>query len=230
MDTIEKTAWRRLGIEAAAIVVSILLAFAIDAWWGERQAKATTKGHVLSAIQELDLISGRLERSIRLAGVAEDASKQWLEKAPELPLESLNSLLGDMVMWATADVSSPSVEALISSGAIDLIVDSELRAWILGFSTEIQDFVEEEDGSILFVDNVFVPYLAEHGVSLGNSDPLEMGFKGRAPKEQVAILVNDWGFESLVIWRATKARDVIDSAHKLMKVIDEGRALFESKG
>ena len=28
--------WKRLSVEAAAIVVSILLAFAIDAWWEER--------------------------------------------------------------------------------------------------------------------------------------------------------------------------------------------------
>jgi hypothetical protein len=30
--------WKRLAIEAPAIVISILLAFAIDAWWEERQA------------------------------------------------------------------------------------------------------------------------------------------------------------------------------------------------
>jgi len=33
----EKIPWKRLVLEATAIVASILLAFAIDAWWDERQ-------------------------------------------------------------------------------------------------------------------------------------------------------------------------------------------------
>ncbi len=36
MTETQNIPWRRLSIEAAAIVASILLAFAIDAWWEER--------------------------------------------------------------------------------------------------------------------------------------------------------------------------------------------------
>jgi hypothetical protein len=32
-------AWRRVTLEGAVIVISILLAFAIDAWWEERNAR-----------------------------------------------------------------------------------------------------------------------------------------------------------------------------------------------
>lgn len=220
------TVWRRLLVEGAAIVGSILLAFAIDAWWDERQAMLSANSRILSVGQELDLISGRLKRSIRLAQVAEDAAVVWLEQAPDLPAETLNSLLGDMVMWATADVSSPSLQALINSDAIDLIEDPELRNWVLYFPTEIQDFVEEENGSISFIDTAFIPYLAEHSVSIGNSNPLKMGFNGRAPLEQVALLVDDWGFETLVVWRATKARDVVEAANELSSAIANGQELI----
>ena len=229
MTETDKTAWRRVLIEAAAIVGSILLAFAIDAWWEDRQARLLANSHILSVAQELELISGRLERSIRLAKVAEDAATTWLDNASGLPPETLNSLLGDMVMWATADVVSPSMQALVNSDVIDLIEDSELRTWILEFPTQVQDFVEEENGSIAFVDAAFVPYLADHSVSLGNADPLGMGFKGRAPQDNVLVLVDDWGFEALVVWRATKARDVFDSANKLVSVIDEGRELIKEE-
>ncbi len=97
-------------------------------------------------------------------------------------------------MWATADLTVPFVQALLSSGALDL-TDEELRAWIQGFLTEVQDFEEEEAGSIEFIDSAFVPYLAEHGVSLGNSDPLGMGLRGRAPGDLALSLVDDWGFK-----------------------------------
>lgn len=225
----ESTVWRRPLIEGVAIVGSILLAFAIDAWWNERQAMLSANSRILSVGQELEVISGRLQRSIRLAQVAEDAAAVWLERAPELSPQTLNSLLGDMVMWATADVSSPSIQALIDSNAIDLVEDAELRDWVLSFPTEVQDFVEEENGSISFIDSAFIPYLAEHAVSIGNADPLKMGFAGRAPLEQVAALVDDWGFETLVVWRATKARDVVDSANELKSVIANGQELIRRR-
>jgi hypothetical protein len=36
MSDTQKIQWKRLSVEAAAIVTSILLAFSIDAWWENR--------------------------------------------------------------------------------------------------------------------------------------------------------------------------------------------------
>ena len=36
MTTTQVLPWKRITVEAAAIVASILLAFSIDAWWQER--------------------------------------------------------------------------------------------------------------------------------------------------------------------------------------------------
>ena len=38
--------FRRVAIEATAIVLSILLAFAIDAWWDERQQADSDAAHL----------------------------------------------------------------------------------------------------------------------------------------------------------------------------------------
>ena len=43
--------WKRLSIEAAAIVASILLAFAIDAWWEERALRIEEQ-QVLQGLRE----------------------------------------------------------------------------------------------------------------------------------------------------------------------------------
>jgi len=43
--------WGRLSVEAAAIVTSILLAFAIQAWWEERN-EADLEQRILSALHE----------------------------------------------------------------------------------------------------------------------------------------------------------------------------------
>ena len=220
---------RRLLTESAVIVFSVLVAFAVDASWDDFQARSSAEEYVRSVEGELDAISGRIDRSIRLARVAEDATMVWLAEAPDLTVDSLNALLGDMVMWATADLTVPSVRALLSSGAIDLITAPDLRSWIQAFPTEVQDFEEEESGTIGFIDQTFVPYLAEHGVSLGNSNVLNMDLRGRAPPELVRSLVGDWGFEALVVWRATKARDVRESAERLLEVMDQGRRIIAAR-
>ena len=53
--------WRRIAVEAAAIVVSILLAFGIDAWWDEikrsadeRDSLALLSRDVLAAVEQLE--------------------------------------------------------------------------------------------------------------------------------------------------------------------------------
>lgn len=218
---------QRLVTESVVIVFSVLVAFGVDAWWDAHSARSSARDYVRSVEAELDIIRSRIERSIRLAGVAEDAATAWLEEAPDLSPDSLNTLLGGMVMWATADLTVPSVGALLNSGAIDLIEDSELRGWIQGFPTEVRDFEEEESGTIAFIDQAFVPYLADRGVSLGHANPLDMGFTGRAPPALVRSLLDDWGFETLVIWRATKARDVKDSAARLLEVMDNGQQIMQ---
>lgn len=217
---------QRLVTESAVIVFSVLVAFGVDAWWDGYQARSSARDYVTSVDAEFDAIRTRIERSIRLARVAEDAAIVWLSEAPDLSSDSLNALLGSMVMWATADLTVPSVRALLNSGAIDLITDSELRTWIQAFPTEVQDFEEEESGTIAFIDQAFVPYIANQGVSLGKANPLNMGFAGRAPPALVRKLVDDWGFEALVVWRATKARDVRESAEKLLEVMDSGRRII----
>ena len=43
--------WKRLSVEAAAIVASILLAFSIDAWWAEQKDRRA-ESEILSRLHE----------------------------------------------------------------------------------------------------------------------------------------------------------------------------------
>ena len=74
----------------------------------------------------------RIDRSDRLAAIAEGAAQSWLSDAENVTPDSLNALLGGMVMWATADLTVPSITTLLNSGQISLIEDYELRSWLGG--------------------------------------------------------------------------------------------------
>ena len=52
--TEQRTNWSRLTLEAVAIVFSILLAFAIEAWWSERQEQKFEE-ETIQALMALEL-------------------------------------------------------------------------------------------------------------------------------------------------------------------------------
>ena len=54
MTANEKIPWKRLSAEAAAIVGSILIAFAIDAWWEEQKDRELEQELLASLIVEFE--------------------------------------------------------------------------------------------------------------------------------------------------------------------------------
>ena len=48
----QKVPWARLGVESVAIVASILIAFAIDTWWDDRQDREHERIYLESLRQE----------------------------------------------------------------------------------------------------------------------------------------------------------------------------------
>ena len=53
MTNYRKIPWTRLTVESIAIVGSILVAFAIDAWWEDRQERGDERSYLSSLRQEL---------------------------------------------------------------------------------------------------------------------------------------------------------------------------------
>ncbi len=51
MRDVNNIQWKRRSVEAAAIVASILLAFAIDAWWAEQQDRRA-ESEILSRLHK----------------------------------------------------------------------------------------------------------------------------------------------------------------------------------
>ena len=62
MINAEKIPWKRLSIEAAAIVTSILLAFAIDAWWDERVSHGRSVAQLNTLSTEFVEVQSQLQR------------------------------------------------------------------------------------------------------------------------------------------------------------------------
>ena len=156
--------WGKVSAEGLLIVLSILLAFGIEASWserGERRAEA-------EALQGLK--DDFVENLARLASVmsehaeVRDASVRLLAMTgPEA-----NQIVSDVVMdtLVMALIAYPKVfpvtatyDALIASGRIELLESATLRRELARWSTAIADLREEERDAFRQMDQRLLPFL-----------------------------------------------------------------------
>ena len=100
MTDTQKISWKRLSVEAAAIVVSILLAFAIDAWWDESQQRK----HIQNVLTGLEVAFSEnvtlIDENIDLVTRYREILKRFIEMdasdvaqiPPELTFDTLQSI------------------------------------------------------------------------------------------------------------------------------------------
>ena len=124
----------KLAIEAVAIVLSILLAFSIDAWWSEYRDGQKGDEYAERIKGELEDIRDVLRyhlRSIDRKIAAGDSVEEFFsgvnrELSPVLLINSLYNMGRDS--FATFDTTT--FDDLISSGQFVLVADSKVRSAI----------------------------------------------------------------------------------------------------
>lgn len=145
----QRIPWRRVVVEGLAIVVSILLAFGIEAWWSERQEGL--RRHALMEDLEAEVVSN-------LAGLENAVARQRLrverieiilkELTPEpsgISRDSLIALQSDVLVNPSYDPSWGILNLLIQSGDLALLENRELRARLAGLQGHANDYLENQD-------------------------------------------------------------------------------------
>ena len=86
MDTEQKIPWKRLTTEGAVIVVSILLAFAIDAWWEERQERRAQLQSLARVAAEIEANTTVAKNKVEALQKAIDSTSEYLAWVGPEPL------------------------------------------------------------------------------------------------------------------------------------------------
>ena len=169
--------WRRISVEAAAIVASILLAFAIDAWWDERE-KRSEEAEILLGLQKefvmnREFLGRRLaahKSSLLLCHRLLEAIYSGKSNTDELDFEQ--TLLW-LISPSTTDIGGGALDGLVNSGRIELLSSKVLREKLAGWAGvfgEVRD--DELNNSDLIFDRV-VPYLIRSNVSVSGAFSLQ---------------------------------------------------------
>jgi hypothetical protein len=135
--------WQRFITEGVVIVSSILLAFAIDAWWDGRQDEARGKSYVAMLADDLeqtlrnnDTFSARAD-SVDWAGAR--LVRAYFQ--PELPPpDSIVRWLLTAGSWYVVQASLGAAEGLVASGDIGLISSDSIRAALPGYLSAMNAF------------------------------------------------------------------------------------------
>ena len=150
--------WKRIVVEAVAIVLSILLAFAIDAWWDE-QKEREVEHRTLQALQR-DLIASNdeLDKLLQaLADVRTNYSRFQSATPAELAQidpEAVRPFVISLVTPASFEPVTATHDALSSDGRLGLISDPELLTQLSNWQRALDDL--EENSADLHAESVRV--------------------------------------------------------------------------
>lgn len=157
-------AWKRLAIEATVIVASILLAFAIDAWWeerGERNAEVVLLERLRADYIEIQSALNLVESEHR---EARDACISFMNMpdGASVPATSEGDRMVAVVFLAsrTFNPGSGAVVSFHSGEGARLVRNQSLADKLLAWSGLVEELQEEEANLQKGVAERWTPYIA----------------------------------------------------------------------
>jgi hypothetical protein len=135
--------WKRIAVEATAIVISILLAFAIDAWWAEKKER-DVEHRTLQALRS-DLIASNEELDRLLQGLANARTNfaRFQSATPaeliKIDPEAVRPIVISLVTPASFNPITATHDALSNDGRLGLISDPELLRHLSNWQRALDD-------------------------------------------------------------------------------------------
>ena len=221
--------WPRILAEGTIIVVSILLAFWIDAWWEGRQAKAAEEVVLQTLLDDLLAKRQLLDERNRFVGAIRESAESLLRISSgtlESPgEESIDELISD-VWWVSneAQWTSAPLESLAASGDLSLISNPELVQSLEALRVAIERVKFHSRNDQEFHTMIMTPFMIEHadmaqitarmkhrpGQLEVKFTPTDYGF-GR--RQQHSEMLASVAFQNLLIAKIERCDDLLEIGH-----------------
>ena len=168
MSPNQELKWRSAVLDGFAVLVAILLAFAIDAWWDLRIQDEEARAY-LEAL-ETELIENRkiIDRDLETLRNWVAESRTFLEDVVSPKAEPSYEQVGRMVWETGPEQTTPllraAVDDLKSSGGLQAIRSAELRRAIAEYVRELDRDASELDD----LRNNFREYVLQYHIQYGS--------------------------------------------------------------
>ena len=160
--------WPRILAEGTAIVVSILLAFSIQAWWEERLERNDEREQLTRLRVEFSENIRRIELRSFESEILDNCEEFFdlIEEAQERGESEIGVPPRMLVRTLTAptfDAYTPILNGLIQSGQLELIEDHQILAHVADWDWLLRDYVSFAERARRSVDLNLFPALAVRG-------------------------------------------------------------------
>jgi len=239
--------WKRISVEGLAIVVSILLAFWIDAWWDDRQERKVERTILISLLEGFSNLQNQFEYYQSFNESVHSATNKLIDASlhPDgaFSEEDVSVLLSNLWYFMKEDDwSFAALDSLIASGKIALISNDELRYDLGSWPAIINSVKNVSRRDEMYYHNNLMPFLIKNAqlAQIGNVPSHYPGHPELPynPSNRYMIqesydhseMISSREFLNLMIEKATKQEDsFVTEAPVLEKRLKETTALIKQE-
>lgn len=240
MRALRDIPWPRLIAEGVAIIVSILLAFGIDAWWDNRQDRAEERTILRAIVAEIDGNLAAIDEQLVFRADQQAAIQQLFDASDgeiELTAEEIDQLIGALTYWARSNHNTGAIDSLINGAGLTIVSDPSLRArltnlqsayvWVDGVERSEEDFTRQQLDPFL-MRNAFFPQIA-NAIEVQHSSVLvpPSGDFARGEGVSHAYLLEDREFLGLLVQERFNHEDAIYNLEELARIMQEVQSAIE---
>lgn len=148
MRSVRELPWPRIVAESVVIVASILLAFAIDAWWQNRGERSQERELLLDLKRDFEASQAHLDDWLAGNRRVQQGTTRFLDA---LQAQALGDSFEVPLEWLVAAIGTPTYSptdatlvAAAASGRLDLLRDEDLRQALAEWRQQFEDTAEDE--------------------------------------------------------------------------------------
>ncbi len=223
-----QSSWKRFVIEGVVIVVSILLAFGIDAFWQERQDRSRTDSH-LNAIQEeigeavISVDRSQARRVRRIAVIRELLAS--IAKPETRDIENLDHQLGALWGASTSASGLATLDQMRSTGTLALIESEELRKALINYERRNGDYQDMEDRVVSAWEEELRPILASQTdvlpqIQVSGRESLDLSEFEPVFSSKAAELLDSRDFQNALLIRLVRTTQAQVQGEKLVAILN----------
>ena len=229
MNTDRKIPWRRIAVEGVAIIASILLAFSIDAWWGDRQQREAEQVVLQALLDDLQVKQVLLADMDRFSNAIFKSAETLLRMAAgteQKPDEdTINRLIID-TSWVSSEAlwDSAPLNLLVAGGSLSLVSNPRLVQELAALQVAIERVRFHYRNDAAFHENVMTPFL----IANANMAQLSTSMRHRPGQPEITATFPDLGFttdflasellstvefQNILVAKMERCTDILDVGH-----------------
>jgi len=154
--------------EGLAIVVSILFAFAIDAWWQSHIEDEREHELLVALLDDFEHSKSNIRewRDFHLAVQQSNLNLLKAATSADITLseEAIDRLIADLGWWdIQRHFTTGALNSVVFGGELSIIENDRLRQELADWPSQIENLASQQNQDYDFFLNVWMPYLRANG-------------------------------------------------------------------